>query len=106
MAIIVLADSHLQSLVVAIWNCFSTSDHSRLACETYGRPSSPETRFSKYFPRLLRSLLADATLQNSCLRGSFTHVAALQVQAAGGGHFRSRIAGKWFPDETPNGDFQ
>ena len=33
-------------------------------------------------------------------------VAALQVQAVGGGHFRSRIAGKWFPDETPNGDFQ
>ncbi len=33
-------------------------------------------------------------------------VAALQVQAAGDGHLRSRIAGKWFPDETPNGDFQ
>jgi len=33
-------------------------------------------------------------------------VAAFQVQAAGGGHLWSRIAGKWFPDETPNGDFQ
>ena len=74
---------------------------------TYGRPSSPETRPPSYFPRpLLRASSRTLALQNTWMNGSSTAFRSLRIQAVGGGHFRSRIAGKWFPDETPNGDFQ
>ena len=73
---------------------------------TYGRPSSPETRSLTYFPRP-RCGLPRERCASKYLKFRVLHFAsALQVHAAGGGHFRSRIAGKWFPDEIPHGDFQ
>jgi hypothetical protein len=73
---------------------------------TYGHPSSPETRPASYFPRRYGGFLADACASKYLDERVLHCVAALQVQAAGDGHLRSRIAGKWFPDETPSGDFQ
>ena len=73
---------------------------------TYGRPSSPETRPPSYFPRRLSGFLAVACASKYLCERVLHCVAVLRIQAVGGGHFRSRIAGKWFPDETPNGDFQ
>jgi hypothetical protein len=58
------------------------------------------------FSPSLCGFLADAALQKTCVFGSSTHVAVLWIQAAGGGHFRSRIAGEWFPSEHPIGDFK
>ena len=73
---------------------------------TYGRPSSPETRPPSYFPRRLSGFLAVACASKYLCERVLPCVAVLRIQAVGGGHFRSRIAGKWFPDETPHGDFQ
>lgn len=97
-------DRHPQSSEISVWDGVSIRTIPGSVRLTYGRPSSPETRSVKYFPRRQSGFLADAALQNTRGHGSSTHVAVLWIQAAGGGHLRSRIAGKWFPDETPNGD--
>jgi hypothetical protein len=63
---------------------------------TYGRPSSPETRSLKYFPRPLCGLLAD---QNTWMNGSSTalrpfrfrlRAAAISGHASPGNGFRTR----------------
>jgi hypothetical protein len=54
----------------------------------------------------LCGFLADASLQKTCVLGSSTVLRPNKVQAAGGGHLRSRIAGEWFPSEHPIGDFK
>jgi hypothetical protein len=77
----------------------STSDHTRLACETYSRPSSPETRFLKYFPRRFATSSRTLALQNTWMNGSSTalrpcrfrlRAAAIAGHASPGNGFRTR----------------
>jgi hypothetical protein len=73
---------------------------------TYGRPSSPETLHHKFFPRRKMRLPRGRFAPKTCVFGSSTTLRPNKVQAAGGGHLRSSIAGEWFPSEHPIGDFK
>jgi hypothetical protein len=64
-----------------------------------------ETRSLKYFPR--RCAAPRGRFASKYLDERVLHVVpVLRIQAAGGGHLRSRIAGEWSPVEDLNGDLK
>jgi hypothetical protein len=64
-----------------------------------------ETRSPQYFPR--RCAAPRDRFASKYLDERVLHVVpVLRIQAAGGGHLRSRIAGEWSPDEDLNGDLK
>lgn len=78
--------------------CFVSRSFSCSWRETYGRIRPlPETVAVRFFPRLLRRLLAAASLQKTFPLGSFAGAAALRVRGSGPAHERSAIAGELAP---------